>query len=375
MNVVDLHPEDLIDKLEVGSLSVEEKARLEAHLRGCAECRFEVSVRADLADEALAPHARPAGPLAAPNAATRPSSAPRRSLPPRRALFFPAIAAALVAGGALAAVVSEVVRAGAEHAPLHRLEPRTHAAGRAQQGGHRRGASPRTGAAAGAAPGAEAAEFAEIEPPGAAPAPPEGEEHGVPKATTAGVETAASEETTAALAQPRASGQRSPGPDANRAGASSDGPRVRGAAPIPAALRANKTPEPAAEGEPRTAAALFGAANRARRYGDTAQAMALYHALQVGFPASEEARLSRATLATLELDRGDPGAALEGFDRYIEQGGSALSVEALVGRAVALSKLGKTSEELASWKEVARRFPGTVHAKRAAARIAVLSGR
>jgi TolA-binding protein len=333
MNVVDLHPEDLIDKLECGSLSVEEKARLEAHLRGCAECRFEVSVRADLADEALAPHARPAGPLAAPKAAARPSSAPRRSLP-RRALFFPAIAAALVAGGALAAVVSEVVRAGADHAPLHRLEPPNHAAGRV-------------------------------------PA-----QSGVPEATTAGVETAAGEETTAPLAEPRATAQRSPDPEANRAGASSDGTRVRGASPMPAARRANKTPEPApGESEQRTAAVLFGAANRARRYGDTAQAMALYHALQTSFPASEEARLSRATLATLELDRGDPGAALDGFDRYLEQGGSALSVEALVGRAAALSKLGKTSEELASWKEVARRFPGTVHAKRAAARIAVLSGR
>jgi TolA-binding protein len=323
MNVVGLHPEDLIDKLECGSLGVEERARLEAHLRGCAECRFEISVRADLADEALGPRARPVAPLA-PGPTPRPA-APRRSLPPRRALFVPALAAALVAGGALAAVVSEVVRARPDQASLHRLEAPSREGGRVQaQGGHRRGASPRTGPVTDAAPGAEATEPAGIEPPPAGVVEPEA---------------------------------------------------VRGVPP-PAVHRADKTPE-AAQGElePRTAAALFGSANRARRYGDTARAVALYHALQASFPASEEARLSRATLATLELDRGDPGAALEDFDRYIEQGGSTLSVEALVGRAAALSKLGKTSEELASWKEVARRFPGTVHAKRAAARIAVLSGR
>jgi TolA-binding protein len=123
---------------------------------------------------------------------------------------------------------------------------------------------------------------------------------------------------------------------------------------------------------PRTAEAIFGAANRARRYGNVDRALSLYRSLQERFPDSEEARLSRATLAALQLDRGEAGAALDGFDRYIAQGGSALSVEALVGRAEALQQLGRTSAELAAWREVARRFPGTVHARRAAARIAVL---
>jgi TolA-binding protein len=327
MNIVDLHPEDLIDKLESGSLSSEEKRRLEAHLHGCVECRFEISVRSDLADEALAPRERPAGPLA-PRTAPRPSTT-RRTLPPRRALFIPAVAAALIAGGALAAVVSEVVRARTDEPTLHRLEAPRRAVVEAT--------------ATGVAVRAESP-AASLEP--VAEPPP----------TSDAVR--AVEERHVAAAAPAAA------------------PAARGATAFASTRRTNKIPEPPiAEAEPRTAASLFGAANRARRYGDTAQAMALYHALQASFPASEEARLSRATLATLELDRGDPGAALDGFDRYIEQGGSALSVEALVGRAAALSKLGKASEELASWKEIARRFPGTVHAKRAAARIAVLSGR
>ena len=369
MNVVDLHPEDLLDKLERGALSAEEKSRLEAHLAGCTECRFEISVRADLADEALAPRARPPGPLAVP-APSRRSGPPRRSLPPRRALLVPALAAALVAGGALAAVVSEVVRARPEQPSLHRLESPQHAGGRKDAAGRRaRSVNARSAVLQGksAEPEAAGSDIAGEQP-----------------LALGGSEVA--EESTTEVAEvpalpPAPQPQAASSPVA-RAEAPSVVSNHRGVAAgtrgsrTPLAARPGKAaPSPSAEAEPRTAAALFGAANRARRYGDTGQAVALYRSLQSRFPASDEARLSRATLATLELDRGDPNAALEGFDRYLEQGGSALSVEALVGRAVALQKLGKSSEELASWREIARRFPGTAHAKRAVARIAVLSGR
>src|SRR4051812_17305061 len=51
MKIVDLHPEDLLDKDARGDLSSAEKERLDAHLERCATCRFEREVRADFADE------------------------------------------------------------------------------------------------------------------------------------------------------------------------------------------------------------------------------------------------------------------------------------------------------------------------------------
>ena len=41
MSSVDLHPEELIDRARRGAISVEETARLRAHLAGCSACRFE----------------------------------------------------------------------------------------------------------------------------------------------------------------------------------------------------------------------------------------------------------------------------------------------------------------------------------------------
>jgi TolA-binding protein len=51
VRVVDLHPEELIEKAALGSLDAGEKARLDAHLAHCAACRFEQQLRADFASE------------------------------------------------------------------------------------------------------------------------------------------------------------------------------------------------------------------------------------------------------------------------------------------------------------------------------------
>lgn len=51
MKVVDLHPEELLDKDARGALSEEERALLQAHLARCETCRFEQAVRADFALE------------------------------------------------------------------------------------------------------------------------------------------------------------------------------------------------------------------------------------------------------------------------------------------------------------------------------------
>ena len=51
MKVVDLHPEELLDKEARGELTELESERLETHLARCATCRFEREVRADFAAE------------------------------------------------------------------------------------------------------------------------------------------------------------------------------------------------------------------------------------------------------------------------------------------------------------------------------------
>jgi TolA-binding protein len=120
-----------------------------------------------------------------------------------------------------------------------------------------------------------------------------------------------------------------------------------------------------------TPAALFRSANEARRSGDDDRAIALYHALEAQFPNSEEARLSHATLGRLMLDRGDAKMALDDFDKYLSHGGS-LGEEALVGRALALGKLGNRDAEAAAWREVLRRFPKSIHVRQARTRLAAL---
>lgn len=51
MKVVDLHPEELLDREARGELTELERERLEGHLARCATCRFEREVRADFAAE------------------------------------------------------------------------------------------------------------------------------------------------------------------------------------------------------------------------------------------------------------------------------------------------------------------------------------
>ena len=51
MTVVDLHPEDLLDKDARGDLTADERVRLETHLGRCAACRAERVLRLDFAAE------------------------------------------------------------------------------------------------------------------------------------------------------------------------------------------------------------------------------------------------------------------------------------------------------------------------------------
>jgi TolA-binding protein len=297
MSIVDLHPEELIDKHASGTLSAAERTRLEAHVQGCAVCRFELAARHDFATLSLPAVQAPSAP---PALEPSPRVLPRR----RRRGIVLGLAAALIGGVSLAALSASLLgpaRPATESAPDRHPAP-----GRS---------SPRatTTVAATATP---------IESP--APA-------------------AIADSAGAALEQRarREASQRAPGPPHARA----------------------------------SAADLFRAANAARRDRDTTRAVALYRELESRYPRSEEARVSYATLGTLLLDRGDAHAALDGFDQYLSRGDSALGEEALVGRALAFEKLGNHDGEIAAWREVLRRFPGSVHARVARARLLALGER
>jgi tetratricopeptide (TPR) repeat protein len=137
-------------------------------------------------------------------------------------------------------------------------------------------------------------------------------------------------------------------------------PSARVEADAPAAPSASAAP-PASE--------LFAAANQARRRGQRDEALRLYRELARRYPDSPEAQLSNATVGRMLLDGDNPQAALDAFDRYLAQGGN-LSEEALVGRALALQKLGRQAEERAAWEALLRAHPSSIHAARARARLA-----
>lgn len=118
MNVVELHPEDLLEKEARGGLSASERERLEQHVGRCSVCALERALRddfaeargaSDLADDAAAElverqsgthtSARPAAEAAPPS-----SRRPRRRAP--RIAWFAAAAALLAVGVATAREVS-----------------------------------------------------------------------------------------------------------------------------------------------------------------------------------------------------------------------------------------------------------------------------
>jgi TolA-binding protein len=167
----------------------------------------------------------------------------------------------------------------------------------------------------------------------------------------------------------------------------SGAPRVAGRAARPETTDAPpsapaeaRSPEPSratALPATRSAAELFSEANRARRAGDMAQAARGYRELTQRYPGSAEALVARVSVGRLLLDRlGNARGALAEFDVYLNNASHrALREEALIGRAVALGRLGRRSEERAAWRTLLRVFPSSTHATRARARLDELESR
>jgi TolA-binding protein len=345
MNVVDLHPEDLLDKDARGVLTDAERVRLESHLARCTTCRFERELRADFADEVEEEFAlssqrllalvegipqpdlsRPAE-VAPPKAnveaeveaeddtpARPPTPSSRPSRVRRNARMVLLVAAALFVGS--------VATAGAGAGVWARI-----------------------------ASTLSANEAETIAPPAAlATATPKA------KPPQAHVEsTRAPEPAPEETAEPIATAL--PAPPVLAAPSLAPTATV---APKPVAVVA----EPA-----ETAATMFESANEARRKGDYARAIFLHRRLQTIFPSSREAQVSYGTVGRLLLDRGDAESALVSFDSYRARGHGPLDEAVLAGRATALERLGRFDEARSAWSALLEAFPDTAYAEHARARL------
>jgi hypothetical protein len=431
MKVIDFHPDDLLDRELSGVLSASEQRRLLEHLEQCQTCRLERQLRADFraelawpaldqalqssvsgalraASEARAPAglpgALPAGALPGGSGSVREAL---RSPRARRRRVLPALAgvAIVVASGVAAAKngwgerVWELARAQAGN---------VFGGDSAQQGRNidkGRDVTPATPAVERPAAVASDVESAresaqEVDPASAEVAAASGEvaagggevaAGGAPSVKRA--RARARKAAGAAQAVTAARG-RSPKPSAQGAVERSEesvrtdanNSRVVSSVASPAAeavLVSNQaaaaTPESVLEGTPAaspapqapvvSAATLFDQASSARRQGRIAEALRLYASLRERFITSPEARLSLALVARMRLDQGEPEAAIDGFEAYLATFDGALREQAMAGRALALGRLGLTSQEKAGWRDLLRAYPNSSYAELAERRL------
>jgi TolA-binding protein len=315
VSVVDLHPENLLDREIRGELEPAERERLEAHLAQCATCRFERQLRAGFALE-LSRDSVPPGIAGLVDTLARESVKPPAPLvvsSRRRKMKVVLLAAAatltLVAG---AFASTEAGRRAI--APLFfGREGNTTPYGEA---------TPATVTAVPRGPLLRAS---------AAPAP-------VPSAAVV------------------------------------DPPALPDLPEPPRALPVAALPVPAAAPPPEGPAPLFAAEADARRRGDTARMMELHAELVARYPQSHEAQVSRMMVARLLLDRGDAAGALSGFDAYLRAGSGELREDALGGRATALERLGRTEEARRAWMTLLDQYPNTAYGAHARSRVEAPSG-
>lgn len=433
MRVVDLHPEDLLDREMQGDLTDVEHERLTSHLARCETCRFERLARQDFESELLEQYtheddvahlvnqvlqsttvvtiAAPPSSRRVPElgdvdlglhagdplessqtslpAAQQPANDERRSPAPEsapvesialsmrsraRRLFIVSLIAAtfLLVGAAAAASWSGVLR------PLF-LVSTTESSETASSPT----AEPRKSGARSASPKAvkQAAVAPAVSSVGAADEPSNTHDESVPSPIDSA--TVASLEPVANVAAVRDSGgasSRDIMPSGAKAASLSDAthPAHVGTKSEPVAT----TPvDPLAEANnPQTtsqsrAAELFSKANLARRSGNDSAAIAAYRELIEAFPKSPEASVGRASMARILLDRGESADALRKYDESLAAGAGALTEEMLLGRATSLERIGNSASEAAAWSALLRAFPSSIHAARARERLAVIGSR
>ena len=382
MSVVDLHPEELLDKDERGELTTDERARLDAHLDRCAACRAEVVLRADFASE-LDSEERPSalldlvqGALAAPRPITAPPPAmPIAAGPPAPAPIAPAPVMNAPEPGAL-------VDIGPDAIPGLRRRPRRTAivllVAAAVMAASAAGATGLTGRIWLGLRGNEQ----EVTHPtsgsmSSTATPVAGGAATLARPSGALATTSAPDpiEVPAPIADEPAPPVTAP-PAVATAAAFAVPARAATVAPVPVAVAVTPSSTAVAPAPmPATASALFDSANAARRDGDTASALARYDALDRQFPQTAEARLAKATTGKLLLDRGDAAGALARFDAYLASGASELREEAMAGRATALERLGRGDDEVRAWAALLAAYPGTPYAVHAKTRVGRSLGR
>ncbi|MEM6992762.1 MAG: tetratricopeptide repeat protein [Myxococcota bacterium] len=138
-------------------------------------------------------------------------------------------------------------------------------------------------------------------------------------------------------------------------------------APQASTADASPAPKRSERAERRSAAELLRAAGSARDDKRPGRAASLYRQLFADYPDSREAVAGRVAAGRLELDtRGNPKAALRHFQRYLRADPrGTLAEEAMLGRALAFQRLGRTEQERRAWQELLKQYPASVHAERA----------
>ena len=86
---------------------------------------------------------------------------------------------------------------------------------------------------------------------------------------------------------------------------------------------------------------------------------------------SSQASLAMVSLGNLLIEKlDDPEGALHWFETYLQSDTGALEPEALFGKAKALRRLGDRHAELATLKEIVKRYPQSLYARQASKWIA-----